>query len=248
MTCLQVRERLADHALGLLGRPEAKEVERHLAWCAGCRKEAAELQEGAAQVALSLPLAEPSVSLENRVVNRVQFAAGRIQPPMRRRRSVGLVAATLVAAVLALGSVGWAVAERGSVDQSNSEVSRLADVVAQLTRQVKGSKNLVATLRPTEAAHGSGQAYISTTPRDESLVAVKVFVSTGLAGQPYTAQLVGRRGQIFTWRLVSTDSPGEWQVVDTTSDRLGNIISITILDRSSQAVLTGRFSPYTPSP
>jgi hypothetical protein len=254
VNCAQVRERLTDLALGLVAGPDATEVERHLAWCTACRKEAAELQEGAAQMALSVPLAEPPRSLENRVVNRVQFAAGRIEVPARRRRGLGLVAATVVAALLALGSVGWAVAEHGNVrvlqskvDQSNHEVTRLADVVARLNRQVKGAKNLLATLAPTAAAHGSGEAFVNTTPRDRSLVAVKVFVSTGPAGQPYTAQLVARGGQIFTWRLVATDIPGEWQVVDTTPDRLENVIAITIIDSTSQAVLTGTFAPYTPS-
>ncbi len=253
MTCPQVRERLPDLALGLLAGPDATEVERHLVWCTACRKEAAELQEGAAQLALSVPLAEPPPSLENRVVNRVQFAAGRIEAP-RRHRGVGLVAATVVAALLAMGSVGWAVAEHGNVvvlqnkvDRSNHQVTRLAEVVARLTRQVKGSKNLLATLRPTEASHGSGQAFINTIPRDQALVAVKVFLSTGPARQPYTAQLIARSGQIFTWRLVSTDTPGEWQVVDNTPDRLENVISITIIDSTSQAVLTGTFAPYTPS-
>ena len=55
MTCLQVRDRLTDFALGLLTTPEATEVERHLAWCPGCRREAAELHEGAVQMALALP-------------------------------------------------------------------------------------------------------------------------------------------------------------------------------------------------
>jgi hypothetical protein len=254
VTCPQVRERLTDLALGLLTGPDATEVERHLVWCTACRKEAAELLEGAAQMALAVPQVEPPRSLENRVVNRVQFAAGRIEAPPRRHRAVGLVAATVVAAILALGSVGWAVAEHGNVvvlqnkvDQSNHQVTRLAQVVARLTRQVKGSKNLLATLRPTEASHGSGQAFINTIPRDQALVAVKVFLSTGPGGQPYTAQLIARSGQIFTWRLVSTDIPGEWQVVDNTPDRLENVISITIIDSTSQAVLTGTFAPYTPS-
>src|SRR5436190_20219424 len=62
VTCLEVRERLTEYALGLLTKVDASEVERHLEWCAGCRKESAELEEGAARMALALPVIDPQSS------------------------------------------------------------------------------------------------------------------------------------------------------------------------------------------
>ena len=55
MDCVDVRDRLTEYALSLLPAPEVEPVEQHLSWCAGCRKEAAELAGGAAAAAMSLP-------------------------------------------------------------------------------------------------------------------------------------------------------------------------------------------------
>ena len=66
MTCAEVRESLSEFSLGLLPGDDRREVERHLEWCAGCRRESAELAEGVASVALSLPVAEPPAPLDDK--------------------------------------------------------------------------------------------------------------------------------------------------------------------------------------
>ena len=73
MDCTQVRDRLTEHALATLPGDERAFVDRHLEWCAGCRKEAAELEAAAASVGLSLAQSDPPPSLEDRVVDRVQL-------------------------------------------------------------------------------------------------------------------------------------------------------------------------------
>src|SRR6266702_4781886 len=107
MKCVEVRDRLTEHELGSLSPDDRRHVERHLEWCAGCRKEAAELAEGAETLALALPLDTPAPALEDRVVHEVLAAAGR-RPHLARRRTVrALAVATLVAALLAVAAVGW---------------------------------------------------------------------------------------------------------------------------------------------
>ena len=51
MTCLEVRELLPEHAIGVLGEPDRERIRRHLEWCAGCRKEAGALGQAAATLA-----------------------------------------------------------------------------------------------------------------------------------------------------------------------------------------------------
>src|SRR6185503_11039295 len=100
MTCMEVRERLTEHAVGVLSKPDAREVERHLEWCAGCRKEASELFDGAASMAFALPMSNPPSSLEGRIVERFRMSTGKAPAPPRGRLWV-LAAATLTAALLA---------------------------------------------------------------------------------------------------------------------------------------------------
>ncbi|TMK86552.1 MAG: hypothetical protein E6G44_02955 [Actinobacteria bacterium] len=88
MTCPEVRERLAEHALGVLSRPDAREVERHLEACPGCRKESAELLEGASVMAMSLPPAEVPAPLEDSILGRFRAQSGHAHPPTRIRLRV----------------------------------------------------------------------------------------------------------------------------------------------------------------
>ena len=96
MTCLEVRDRLTEHALGVLPRTDAREIDRHLERCAGCRKESSELVEGAATMALSLPSALAPPSLEDRILDRFRH----YQPPGSQswRWTLGPVGAAIVAA------------------------------------------------------------------------------------------------------------------------------------------------------
>src|SRR5207253_8439827 len=130
MTCVDVRDRLTDHALGLLPVDESTDVERHLDWCAGCRKEASELQEAVATDGFSLPEAAPPRGLEERIVGRLVDGSGPRSGGRDHRlggRGIrSLVAATLAAILVAMGAVGWAFAERHTAQttEGNLQIAR----------------------------------------------------------------------------------------------------------------------------
>jgi hypothetical protein len=69
MTCDQVKEHIADYLAGILGRPEAEELDDHLARCAACKQEIAALSETWEMLGLlePEPLAiQPSAQLRSR--------------------------------------------------------------------------------------------------------------------------------------------------------------------------------------
>jgi hypothetical protein len=248
VTCLEVRERLTEHALGLLTRVDATEVERHLEFCAGCRKESAELEEGASRAALALPVEEPPLSLETRVVDRIRLAAGRI-PVGPRRRSGRLVAVTFAASLLALGATGWAIAERNQVQTLQETIKNAAAQqtgTAELLESVQGraGKTSIAHLTPSLRGRGSGSAVIFSAPGVKDQIVVSVLIPGGKG--PYVVQLVDNRSAIKVGRLeLGKRIPqGDWFMWTEIDRDLSRVVTITVLDNQSRTILTGKVQPY----
>jgi hypothetical protein len=248
VTCLEVRERLTEYALGLLTKVDASEVERHLEWCAGCRKESAELEEGAARMALAIPVVDPRSSLETQVVDRVRSAAGRV-PSAGRHRGGRLVAAALAAALLAMGATGWAIAERKHV-QTVQE--RLRYVNAQLHSTAEALNAFKGRAGKTSTAHlasrggrGGGSAVIFSAPGVKDQIVVSVLIPGGKG--PYVVQLVDNGSAIKVGRLeLGHRVEGDWFMWKLISQDLSRVVTITVLDSESRTVLTGRVQPYVP--
>lgn len=251
MTCLEVRERLTEHALGLLAKVDASEVERHLEWCAGCRKESAELEEGAARMALALPVTRPPASLETRVVDRLRAVSGRITPGGRRRARV-LVASTLAAALLAVGAMGWAVAERSqartlkqTIAAKNAQITRIADALRSF--QASHGKTLAADLLSAPGVEGSGSAVIFTSPGVQDQVVVGMVLPSHATGQ-FVVQLVDNRSAIKLGEL-EQGVEGDWFMWEQRNQDLSRVVRITVLDSASRTILSGTFQPHAaPSP
>ena len=250
MTCIEVRDRLTEHSLGGLSKTDAREVERHLEWCPGCRKEASELFEGAASMALALPLAEPPSSLEGRIVERFRMAAGRAPVPSRVRLWV-LVAATMTAALLAMGSFGWAVAERGkakTADQKKAEalqrVKDLAGANASVVKLLHGRGQVFTATLEAPAGLGFGTAFIFSGPNAPDIVMIDVPIPPAGAG-PFIVQMVDGSKAINVGRLKAVGDglvlPRPW----LTSENLSRVLTVTVIDGSTGAVaLTGQVEPY----
>ena len=86
MTCLEVRELLPEHAIGVLGELEHQRIQRHLQTCAGCRKESGDLGQAASTLAFALAPAPVPEGLDDRVVARVRRAAAPNGSPTGPRR------------------------------------------------------------------------------------------------------------------------------------------------------------------
>jgi predicted anti-sigma-YlaC factor YlaD len=266
MTCVEVRERLPEHALGVLDEAVGLQVDRHLHWCAGCRKESTELAEGVETLGRSLAPAGPSAALEERVVSRVLMAAGRRPHPSRRRTVRVLVAATLAAAMVALGAVGWGIAERRQAIDARAELERvqgvqdrLAALVSSLQQQLQISgKIFQAQLYPGTRDQAAGAAMVLSPREGPGFVVVHVVRPLDTRLGPFVAevrdaegktlrvgQLVAQRAGGFVLQNLNLESnPSRPGAVD-----LNRLTTISILDRSGLPVLLGPFSAYAaPTP
>jgi predicted anti-sigma-YlaC factor YlaD len=259
VTCVEVRDRLAEHALGLLDQDQLWQIERHLEWCAGCRKESAELHEGAEAVGLALPQAVPRPAVEERVVHEVLTAAGK-RPRVARRRTFRVMAvATLAAAIMAIGAVGWGFSQRHRADELTAEVDNalkskegLAALVETFRTQFQTTGTVFqAALYPGPARQPAGTAVVFTAPRGSGFALVQVVTPLPAAEGPFSVVLVDRNGHTRTvgqlgdrradghYILANTDLTEELARSD--SAQLAHLTGLTIVGRSGDPVLTGTF-------
>jgi Putative zinc-finger len=236
--------------LGTLDIEESRRVERHLDWCPGCRKEFAELQEGLTPIALSLVPLEPPRQLEERVVARLLTAAGRWKTTSRQGVRA-LVAATLAAVLVALGALGWAVAERqNAADVKNQAADRLAQAqdFAHFLQSV-GATPYFSTLRPTsQISDASGTVVVYSARRVQDFVLAQLVLPAG-KGSSYTFELTDRDGGILSGgKLTKTNNANTWLFLDRTGRNLSRGVNVLVLDASESAVLTGVMKPAAASP
>lgn len=241
MDCSTVRELLAEHALDTLEEDRRRFVDRHLEWCAGCRKEMGELVEGAAVVVTALAPAEPPADLENRVVRAIKEVASR--RGRARRPRAGLVAA-VVAALVAMGAVGWAVAMTGRVSElqdaaGSAEVRarQFENVLRDILIEADDGRILSAELVGVGDAVGGGRGIVFDSPGgiDWALV-----LAGGLPKEegPYRAYLtIG--GQRHRVGRLSPSSPGEVAVYRIFSSDVSEARWVSIRDSSGNTVLRG---------
>jgi hypothetical protein len=251
MTCFEVRDLLPEFAVGVLADDERRRVERHLRWCAGCRKESTDLGTAAATFAFTLAPAPIPQGLRERVVERVRHAAG--TPGSRRRaRAVG---ATIVAGFIAVASLGWGAAMAGraeraadraaAVEQQNAEAIRRIQIVFESLVPGAGSTNEthLAQLMPTADGAGGAFALQLVSPRliDFALVMVNGLNPKATERLPYRVQLVNAAGQVLkVGAITSVDDEGgadvyrQFDAIDLTG-----YTTVRVLDADGTVVLRG---------
>jgi len=256
VNCLAVRVRLSELAVDALPGKDALAVERHLAWCAACRKEAEDLRAGAAVLPFALPPAAPDVDLEERVVGAVRRAAGTDRGPGRAGRTA---VAAVVAAMVAVSALGWGAVMAG-------RASRLSDTVRVERDRVhvalKQFANLVSTfdapgeallgkLDPPIGQIGGGAALVLASPArpDTAMVQVVGMPIGSTAALPYTASLQDGQGHRVTiGRITSLDSGGSGQLARSVKHDLSSFTQVVVTDASGDVVLSGTMGPQQPVP
>ena len=256
MTCLEVRELLPEHAIGVLGELEHERIQRHLQTCAGCRKEAGDLGQAASTLAFALAPVPVPDGLGDRVVARVRRAAG--APGTRRRARTATVA--LVAAALVFASLGW-----GAVMAGRAE--RFADRAAQAQReqaiaiehfqQVLGNvipggslsdnETHIGQLAPVAGGTGGGFALQLVSPRILDFVMVIVNGLDDPSVLPLRVQLVNDRGRVLrAGRIDALDANGGAEVYHQfRTQGLGGFTTVNVVDPAGRAVLTGTVDQST---
>jgi hypothetical protein len=244
--CLAIRELLPEYAVSTLPEDDRREVERHLQWCAGCRKEAAELEGAAGMVGLSLTQAEPPPALEDRVVGAVRRAVP------GHRRALAFRAATVIAATVALVALGLAgalVAQQqtaqdrlvGSGQSALRYLHRLDRVLEAFPGQATPHHVTRALLAPSSDSLGTGGALRVTSAHFGDLT---VVIVGGLPqwSSPYRVSLSTPSGRRLVVGKIRVDAGGGGIVAGEFSADLRLFRYIQIRDANGHLVLSGSFS------
>jgi len=257
VNCTAVRDRLPELALDALPAGDAAAVERHLAWCAACRKEAEDLRAGAAVLPFALPPTAPDAGLEDRVVGAVRRAAGADRAPGRAGRTA---VAAVVAAMVAVSALGWGAVMAGRAgrlsavvrveqDRTRDALQKLADVVS--TFDAPEGEAFLGKLDPPIGQIGGGAALVLSSPArpDTALVQVVGMPIGTTAALPYTVTLQDAQGHRITiGRIGSLDSGGNAQLARNVKHDLTSFTQVVVTDASGDVVLSGTMGPRQPVP
>jgi len=267
VNCTAVRERLTDRALGATSTDDAQALDRHLAWCAACRKEAGELDRAAATIAFTLAPAEPSSELEDRVVEAVQAASARRHPTVARRGR--LAVALAVAGMVAVSGLGWGAVMAGRAarfeDLSKVAQKKQHDAAADFAKFINSAEfndpnnqvylGALSSDARSETAGGSALTLVSPSIPDVAIVMVNGFrVAETNAKLPFRVFLtadIGRR-RLLVGRIRALDTGGAAILSQRFELSLSRFTGIEVLDRDGNVVLHGsvslRPSITSPSP
>ncbi len=250
MNCLETRELLPELAVGVLSAEDREEVERHIRWCAGCRKEASELGQAAAAFAFALPPARVPSGLQERVVVRIKRAAGAPGYPRRTRAA----AASVVAAMVAVAGLGWGAvmagraerfADRAAEAQRSKEeaLSRFRVILSSVVpgRPVPEDETRFGQLASPSVAGGDGAALEVLSPTRPDFVIVLVSgLEPARTALPLRVTLASTSGQTArAGRITELDADGGAEHFHQFDRDLTDFVSVVVRDADGGVVLSG---------
>ncbi len=255
MNCPAVRDRLPEHALSVADHHDVHAIERHLAWCAACRKEARDLERAAATLAFAPAPAAPPRELEERIVTAIR--RDRPSPPMtrpgrRRGRRSGVV---LVAAALMIAGLGaGAVLGRRDVppaDKPSTQAQQQDAAFERFQRIIQSAgpdtKAAVGLLTPSGKVPWRGAALVIVSPSGDDQVVVTVDGLPRRRG-PYRVEITDRHGHAVPVAVVRhLDKEGGAMVGRAVARDLTGYVRVIVRDARGRTVLTGVLDPAPPA-
>jgi hypothetical protein len=259
VNCLAVRELLPELAVGALSPGDREQVDRHLRWCAGCRKESSDLGQAAATIALALDPAPVPGGLDDRIVERIRRSVGRRGTPRRIRTTV----AALVAATVAVASLGWGAVMAGRADRLEERardaetrqaaaIERFAEELDRIQRlfpqilpveELPTQETHLGQLSPASGSLGGGAVLqlVSPTTIDFTIVIVNGLDPRAADRLPYRIQLFDADGEMLrAGRIDELDADGGAQVFRQYANTdLTGFTTVRVVDASGAEVLSG---------
>jgi anti-sigma factor RsiW len=145
----------AAYALDALAAEDARAYEDHLARCARCREELAQLSEAAGALALATDAPAPPPELRARILQQAQRERENVVP-LRPRRLAPIAAAAAVAACVAIGLGIWATSLSNKLDRRDAALARQQRVAAILaspgSRAIQFARGTLVVSRSGAAA------------------------------------------------------------------------------------------------
>lgn len=254
---------MAERSLGGLGAAGLAELDRHVAWCAACRKEAREFDEAAASLVSVLAPVRPAADLEDRVIALVKGAAtgGR---PLVHHRGRTIVAAT-VAAMFAVAGLGFGAVMAGRAARFRDQAATLKiqtrsaqATFSDLLRSAEFSdpRNTVemGDLASPGGGTASGTALTLLAPSSQDLAIVTISslqLDPGVL--PLEVTLAGPHRRLVLKSVAKLDSGGSATVATQLNANLSYFNRVVIRDANGEVVLRGRLAKRelqqaTPSP
>ena len=141
MTHEEIQQLAALNAIGAASPEEVAELRRHLADCEECRRAAAELDESAALVALSVDPVAPPATVRASLMRKLdrESTVKTLERPAPRRGSGWAQAAAVV-------FLGLYVISSGNLRKAREETKRLSNEVAQLRAERQKLSETIAAL------------------------------------------------------------------------------------------------------
>jgi hypothetical protein len=251
VSCVEIREQLPEFAVGVLPEPERVVVERHLQWCAGCRKEATELGSAVVTFAYALEPAPVPRGLGDRIVARIRQAAGAPGTSRRTRASAALA----IAAMITVAALGWGSAMAGRADRFADQaaaaearreraLATFGRVVRQLVpiSQLPVNETHMGQLVPTAGRLGGGAVLQLVSPRTLDFTIVMVNgLERDPAQMPYRVTLQNAAGETLpVGRITELDSTGGADVVRQFENQdLTGYTAVLVTNASGDVVLSG---------